>query len=83
MDSEVKLFVSHSAKDAEIAEALIELIRNALGLPENSIRCTSVDRYRLPGGVKTEEQLREETLIADDDVLLNCQIVGYSGRHEE
>ena len=61
----IRLFVSHSAKNAKFAEAFIELIKNSLSLPPSVIRCTSVDGYRLPGGAKNEEQLREETLAAD------------------
>ena len=65
MASDLRLFVSHSAKDAPIAEGLIELIQNALNLPASAIRCTSVDGYRLPGGANTNEQLRAETLRAE------------------
>jgi len=65
MFSDLRLFVSHSAKDTAIAAALIELIRNALNLPASAIRCTSVDGYRLPGGTNTDDQLRKETLAAD------------------
>ncbi|MGB6042770.1 MAG: toll/interleukin-1 receptor domain-containing protein [Pirellulales bacterium] len=65
MASDLRLFVSHSAKDAAIAEALIELTQNALNLPASAIRCTSVDGYRLPGGAKTDEQLCKETLAAE------------------
>jgi hypothetical protein len=65
MASHLRLFVSHSGKDAVIAERLIELIQNALNLPASAIRCTSVDGYRLPGGAHTDEQLRAETLGAD------------------
>lgn len=61
----IRLFISHSAKDAPIAERLIELVQAALNLPASSIRCTSVDGYRLPGGASTDDQLRTETLECD------------------
>ncbi len=64
MDSDLRLFISHSGKDAVIAEALIELIKSGLELPASAIRCTSVNGYRLSGGAKTDEQLRIETLSA-------------------
>jgi len=66
--SEVKLtihhgllvFISHSSEDAALAEALIDLLKSALGLVASQIRCSSVDGYRLPVGVNTESRLREE-----------------------
>lgn len=54
------IFISHSSKDVEIAEKLVELLRNALGIKSDDIRCTSVDGYRLPGGASTNDQLKEE-----------------------
>lgn len=61
----IRLFISHSAKDASVAERLIELIQAALNLPASAIRCTSVDGYGLPGGASTEDQLRLETQDSD------------------
>ena len=54
------IFISHSSKDASLAESLIDLLKAALGLFANQIRCSSVDGYRLPFGVNTESKLREE-----------------------
>ncbi|MGE3469905.1 MAG: toll/interleukin-1 receptor domain-containing protein [Vicinamibacterales bacterium] len=56
----IRLFISHSSSDVELATALIDLFRAALNLPPAAIRCTSVDGYRLPAGAKTEDQLRLE-----------------------
>lgn len=56
----IRLFISHAAADALLAERLIELILLALNLPADAVRCTSVDGHRLPGGADTSEQLRRE-----------------------
>ena len=56
----IKLFVSHSSKDQELVEELIELVKNALRLSSSEIRCTTVDGSRLPGGANTNEQLKRE-----------------------
>lgn len=58
------VFISHSSKDAELALALIELLKAGLGLTADQIRCSSVDGYRLPVGVNTESKLREEVNAA-------------------
>ena len=64
----LKIFVSHSSNDAALAAALIDLLRSALGIKAAQIRCSSVDGYRLPAGVNTEQQLRDE--IKGSQVML-------------
>ncbi len=56
----ILVLISHSSTDKALAEALIELLRLGLGLLANQIRCSSVDGYRLPAGVNTDDQLRAE-----------------------
>lgn len=60
----LSIFISHSSKDAELALALIDLLKAGLGLVADQIRCSSVDGYRLPVGVNTEGKLREEVNAA-------------------
>jgi hypothetical protein len=62
------VLISHSSKDELLASALIDLLRSALGLSPNQIRCSSVDGYRLPAGVNTDAQLRAE--VTASKVLL-------------
>jgi hypothetical protein len=63
--SQIRLFISHSSKDSEFVEALIELLRVALSLPSSQIRCTTIDGYRLPGGANTDQQLKQEVHESD------------------
>lgn len=65
MGSQIRLFISHSSDDHDVAVALIGLVRSAFNLPADVIRCTSVDGYRLPGGADTNAQLKQEVHDAE------------------
>ena len=54
------VFVSHSSKDKPLALALVELMRAALNLEPARVRCTSVEGYKLPIGVNSDDQLKLE-----------------------
>jgi hypothetical protein len=57
------ILISHSGADLDLATALVEFLQ--VGLMTNRIRCSSVDGYRLPAGVKTEDHLRSEVNSAE------------------
>src|SRR5436853_6549092 len=56
----IKIFLSHSSHDAEMAELLIDLLGAALNLNSDEISCTSVDGYGLSIGASVDEQLKQE-----------------------
>jgi hypothetical protein len=58
------LFISHSSKDVQVVEALVDLFRAALPLAPENIRCSSLDGYRLPGGADIDIHLRREVPAA-------------------
>jgi hypothetical protein len=69
----IKVFISHSSADIEIATALIELLRDAMpDLHPPTIRCTSVPGYKLFGGADTDNQLRQEMREALVFVGFSC-----------
>ena len=57
---EIQVFISHSARDSALARLLVNLLQKSMRLSSNAIRCSSVDGYRLPGGVSTDDRLRIE-----------------------
>ncbi len=67
-NTSMKIFISHSSEDVEIAKPLIDLLRKALQLRSNEIRCTSVDGYRMQGGASIDERLRAE--VHDAELLV-------------
>ena len=66
--TKTKLFVSHAASDGELARQLVELIDAVLEMPRDTIRCTSVEGYRLLPGDDTSQTLRQN--LQDADVVL-------------
>ncbi len=63
--SNIMIFISHSSADATMAEALADLLRTALSIPPERIRCTSAIAYSLQFGIDTAETLRAEVSSAD------------------
>jgi hypothetical protein len=64
----IRIFVSHSSEDKELAKSLIQLIEAGLEAPRGTIRCTSVDGYKLDGGDDAPEVLRAN--LRECDVVL-------------
>ena len=61
----LKVFLSHSSRDVDLAAALVELVRFTLGLRSDEIRCTSVRGYGLRAGSSVEQQIRREIFEAE------------------
>jgi hypothetical protein len=56
----LKIFISHSSADRELATLLVDLLRSSLNLSAEAIRCTSVEGHRLAGGAETDRALRKD-----------------------
>lgn len=60
----VKVFISHSSKDGEIATSIIALLRASLNLKSSEIVCTSVSGYKLSIGDDIDFELKKKVLEA-------------------
>ncbi|MCI5140761.1 MAG: toll/interleukin-1 receptor domain-containing protein [Candidatus Electrothrix sp. ATG1] len=69
----VKIFISHSSFDSELARMIAETFTIAMRLSHKDIRCTSVDGYRLSGGADTHNVLRSEILESEVFIALISQ----------
>jgi hypothetical protein len=63
--SSIRIFVSHTSADEALVRALVDLLKAALGIPADQIRCTSLDGHRLPGGADIDATIRAEVAAAD------------------
>lgn len=65
--SMVRVFISHSSKDGQAAEAIGRALEDAIpALNRKSIRCTSADRYSLRGGTPAgvlKEEVKSCTVV--------------------
>lgn len=59
-----KLFISHSSKDKAYIEAFVDLLEG-IGMPDDTIVCTSVPGHGIPGGAKIYDWLREQFVSCD------------------
>lgn len=57
---QIMIFISHSSDDAEATKKFLECLNKALIIPENTIRCTSIDGYKLDIGDDAPQVLRNE-----------------------
>ncbi|MBE0649919.1 MAG: toll/interleukin-1 receptor domain-containing protein [Bacteroidales bacterium] len=56
----IKIFISHSGHDEQLAKLITDLLIGALEIQEHQIRCSSVPGFKLPAGSHTSTQLRME-----------------------
>ncbi len=68
-DKEPRLFISHSSKDKEYVEALVELLED-IGMTEKDMFCSSVDGYAIPWGKDIYEYLKGEFNDSEKSLLV-------------
>lgn len=68
--SQMKVFISHSETNTNIAESLINYLQSALSLADEDIRCTSVPGHKLPFGKSIAEALRNDLTLTPTLIVL-------------
>jgi TIR domain len=56
----VKIFISHSHQDSQVANALVDMLLSGLSLEDSDIRCTSVPGHQLELGKNIAELLKTD-----------------------
>ena len=54
------IFITHATKDQRLAEALVDLLVNGIGVPAPQIFCSTVEGHTIPTGARIKEFLRDE-----------------------
>lgn len=55
-----RIFITHATKGQRLAEALVDLLVNGVGVPSHQIFCSSVEGHTIPTGARIKEFLRDE-----------------------
>jgi hypothetical protein len=61
----IKIFISHSSHDRDLAATLVEVLMAAFDTAPEEIRCTSVPGFALPAGSRTSDTLRNDIVECD------------------
>ena len=56
----VAIFISHAVKDKHLAEKLVELLKEGIGVPETAIFCSSLDGHSIPFGEDFNDYMKSE-----------------------
>ncbi|HVT73841.1 MAG TPA: MIR domain-containing protein [Lacunisphaera sp.] len=65
-----EVFISHSARDVDLAAAVVKLLRAALQIRPKEIRCSSVAGYKFVLGAGIDEQIKKEVASARTFIAL-------------
>lgn len=60
----IKIFISHSEADVQLAELIVNLILSSIHLDDDQIRCTSVPGHQLPFGHNISQLLKDDIRLS-------------------
>jgi hypothetical protein len=55
----IRVFISHSAKDENLAAAIVDFLQGSFTIADEELRCTSVPGHKLPVGSDSASTLRD------------------------
>ena len=74
-----EIFISHAVADKKLAKALVLFLKEAIGVPEKSIFCSSVEGHGIPLGADFNEYMKNE--IQEPKLVILLITETYLERH--
>lgn len=74
-----EIFISHAVADKKLAKALVSFLKEAIGVPEKSIFCSSVEGHGIPLGADFNEYMKNE--IQEPKLVILLITETYLERH--
>lgn len=73
----MKIFISHSSIDQEIAQALVQLIKEGIGVEKSAIFCSSANGVDVPIGANFQNYIKKE--LRRDGIVIALITKNYYG----
>ncbi|GAA6164828.1 hypothetical protein NBRC116590_25320 [Pelagimonas sp. KU-00592-HH] len=74
-----EIFISHAVADKKLARALVSFLKEAIGVPEKSIFCSSVEGHGIPLGADFNEYMKSK--IQEPKLVILLITETYLERH--
>ncbi|MFS8183745.1 TIR domain-containing protein [Pseudovibrio denitrificans] len=73
------IFISHATADASLASAFVDFLKEAIGVPEKEIFCSSVEGHGIPFCSNFNDYMKDK--IQDPDLVILLITESYLERH--
>ena len=74
-----EIFISHAVADKKLAKALVTFLKEAIGVPEKSIFCSSVKGHDIPLGADFNKYMKDK--IQNPKLVILLITETYLERH--
>lgn len=74
-----EIFISHAVKDKHLAEKLVELLKEGIGVPDSAIFCSSLDGHSIPFGEDFNDYMKSQ--IQEPKLVILLMTPAYMESH--